>query len=219
MSPGSRPHRRILTVLALGLAFGCGEHDHADDDGFSLSISGTQVRMRCGAGDCRAAVVADDGINVSLSRTIGGTREDHFRVVPRVTDVDVETGAGNDVFRIEDFTLQGSLRVVMGDGDDFVDLFDGSAIGPTHIDLGAGNDRANFEPRLAATRFRVDAGPGDDDIDARGVCFPEGNVMLGGDGTDTLLAPSSFIEGGERIGGFEGREVFEQPTGWCRDLE
>lgn len=54
----------------------------------------------------------------------------------------------------------------------------------------------------------------------RGVCFPAGNVVVGGPGADFLYAPSDLVEhGGAYVAGFEEREVIPATTGSCPDLE
>ena len=61
---------------------------------------------------------------------------------------------------------------------------------------------------IAGRRFRIDAGPGDDEVDFNTVRFPNGFVMLGGDGTDFLHAPSNLVEHAARIDSFEERVIF-----------
>lgn len=214
---GARPG--MLAIVAIVLALGCGDDDRVADDALSVSVSGTRVRIRCYGGDCFSVIIPADQIGISVTRTIDGVRERRSRAVPRVTDVEVEMGGGNDHFRLEDYSIQGTLRIAMGDGDDFVHLFDGSSFGGTLIDLGPGNDQVSFEPRLAASWFRVDAGAGDDEVLIDGVCFPEGNVVVGGPGDDFLEAPSDLVEAGVYVAGFEDRALFPPTTELCPDLE
>lgn len=219
MTGKSRARRGMLAILAIVLALGCGDEDRAADDALGIAVSGTRVRIRCFGGDCFAVVIPDDQIGISVRRTIDGVEERRSRNVPRVTDVEVEMGGGNDHFRLEDYSIEGTLRIAMGDGDDSVHLFDGSSFGGTLIDLGPGDDHARFEPRLAASWFRVDAGPGDDEVVLYGACFPRGNVMLGGPGNDRFRVPSDFVPEGGYAAGFEAPEVFEATTELCPDLE
>lgn len=209
---------RMLAVFAVVLTLGCGD-DHGDGDDLELTVSGTRVTIRCSGGDCTAGIIPDDGIYVTVSRTIDGVREQRSRTVERLTDVEVEMGGGNDRFKLEDYSLVGTLRVTMGDGDDSLHLFDGSSFGGTVIDLGPGDDRASFEPRLAASWYRVDGGAGDDEVVLYGACFPNGNVVLGGPGHDRFHVPSDFLPEGGYAAGFEELDVVEATTELCPDLE
>ena len=199
-----------IPFLAL-LVLGCGGgNDAPDDQGPTLSIIGTRVRMTCSGGDCFAGIIQDDGfVHLNVWRTIEGVTEqrNEKRAQFPITDVEVVMGGGNDVFRMYDRSIAGTLTVSMGGGDDDVDLDDGAAFGTTRIDLGSGDDKFESNASLPAQRFRIDAGPGDDSVSLNTVLYPNANAVIGGDGTDTITADAELVERLD-VEGFEERNLY-----------
>lgn len=195
-------------VALLTLTLGCGGDNEAPDDrGPTLSVLGTTIHIRCFGGDCFTGVFQDGGANVVAERTIGGVTERRsVFLTSQITDIVVETGGGNDTFRMYDRNSFGTMHLSLGGGDDVVDFDDGAPTGTTHIDLGDGNDRLSSNASFPPQRFRIDMGPGDDSVWLNHVPFPNANEILGGDGTDVLDAPSNVRDHAQRIDGFEDVE-------------
>lgn len=220
----AQPRRRgaIAILAALLLAAGCGGHDDVPDDrGPTVSVIGSTVRIRCFGGDCLTGIFQDDGVSIVAWRTIGSVTEQrtvHHTGVP-ITDVDVETGDGNDTFRMYDRSTLGTLRLSMGRGDDHVDFDDGAPFGTTRIDLGEGNDRLDSNASFPPQRFRIDAGPGDDSVRLHHVPYPYANEIVGGDGLDSLYAPANVRDHAQRISGFEDVEFFCLTVESCDDRD
>lgn len=196
----------ILSLLILALGCG-GDNDAPDDRGPTLSVIGTTIYIRCFGGDCFTGVFQDGGANIVAWRTIGTVTEQRSVFIERgkITDIVVETGGGNDTFRMYDRYTSGTLRLSMGGGDDVVDFDDGAATGNTYIDLGPGNDSLQSNASFPAQRFRIDAGPGDDYVQLHHVPYPYANEILGGDGFDSIFG-STTVRDHARIEGFEDAE-------------
>jgi hypothetical protein len=200
--------RSLVIVALLPLVLGCGgDNDAPDDRGPTLSVIGTTIHIRCFGGDCFTGVFQDGGANVVAWRTIGGvTEQRRVFLTSQITDIVVETGGGNDTFRMYDRYSFGTLRLSMGGGDDTVDFDDGAPTGTTSIDLGDGNDSLSSNASFPPQRFRIDMGAGDDDVWLNHVPFPNANELLGGDGIDSLQAPTNVRDLAQRIEGFESVE-------------
>ena len=206
-------------IALLTLALGCGgDNDAPDDRGPTLSVSGTTIHIRCFGGDCFTGVFHDEGANVVAWRTIGNVTEQRsVLLTTRITDIVVETGGGNDTFRMYDRSSFGTMRLSMGGGNDTVDFDDGAPTGTTSIDLGDGNDSLSSNSSFPPQRFRIDMGPGDDSVWLNHVPFPNANEILGGDGTDVIQAPSNVRDHAQRLDGFEDVEFFCVTAESCQD--
>lgn len=222
--------RVALVALALALAVGCGGDDDPPEflGAPTLTIDGSRVSISCFGADCTVFVYREvDAVGVTVNRRVGGeavARTEVLPLSPGITDLEIELGTGNDRLSIQDYLLSGSLRVVMGDGDDEVRLLqDGGPLGTLDLDLGAGDDRAEFAPRLVSRGFRIDAGPGDDEVVIRAACFPYGSVVRGGAGMDFLFGTAKLVAQLATLDGFEERTLgfggFAGLDEVCRDLE
>jgi hypothetical protein len=218
-----------LAVVSL-LVAGCGDDDDPPEPlaAPALTIDGSRVSIACFGADCSVFIHPDgDLLRVSVNRAVGGTAIGRSEVLPLpsgITDIEIDLGTGNDRFVIQNYVVSGTLRVAMGDGDDELRVLDdGGALGTMDVDLGAGDDRAEFAPRLLADDFRIDAGAGDDEVVIRAACFPYGNVVRGGTGTDFLFGTAKLVAQAGTLDGFEERTLgfggFAGLSESCRDLE
>jgi hypothetical protein len=196
-----------LAVVSL-LVAGCGDDDDPPEPlaAPALTIDGSRVSIACFGADCSVFIHPDgDLLRVSVNRAVGGTAIGRSEVLPLpsgITDIEIDLGTGNDRFVIQNYVVSGTLRVAMGDGDDELRVLDdGGALGTMDVDLGAG----------------------DDEVVIRAACFPYGNVVRGGTGTDFLFGTAKLVAQAGTLDGFEERTLgfggFAGLSESCRDLE
>jgi hypothetical protein len=196
--------RRRHTVFAcVLLAFGCGGSGEQLGPPL-LTVTNGAVRIRCFDGDCRAGIVRDGGAYyVAASRTVGDMLEQQDAILTTLTDVDIETGDGDDRVNLVDFGVPGRLRIATGAGNDSFDLCDAGALGDTRIDTGAGDDHASFAPGVYARRFTLYLGEGADTVSIEGGHF-RGEVLIdGGAGEDREDVTSATFLTRVEVTGFE----------------
>jgi hypothetical protein len=138
--------------------------------------------------DARAAANFAEGVLVQSAGLPGGQAT---FTGDRFSNVSINTGGGNDNLSITRVRLTGALTASGGEGADNIAVITSSA-GALTVNGNAGNDNiAVVYGRFSSTR--IDAGAGNDYLALTGV-QTGGNVsILGGDGTDILLAVGSGV--------------------------
>lgn len=149
-----------------------------------VDIKGSSIRwvnLCLGAGTNQVSIASVDGAATTLgSVSIFGMRG--------TNQIDIQGALGADGTAY-DTTIQGTLSVMLGKGDDVVTIGSDQAgvkLGGAMLSLGAGADQVSLTNVTAARTVNVQAGAGDDTITLSNSTF-NGSVRLdGGAGTDTL---------------------------------
>lgn len=201
-----RTRSRIAALCLLAAVVGCGDGNDDPDDGFSVTVAKGTARIRCSGGDCAVGVVFDGGFaNVGGTRTVDGVATTRFLLLTQLTNVEIETGAGNDSVQLVDAFIPGTVRISTGTGDDRFDLCDSSAAGDTRIDAGDGVDRVSVGPGAYGRRLLIHAGPGGDFVRLQSL-FVGGDLVADGDeGVDEVDISNATFAGGVDLDGFEHR--------------
>ena len=201
-----RAHLLLLLLWSLAGLAGCGDSNDDPDDGFSVTYAKGTARIRCSGGDCAVGVVFDGGFaNVGGTRTVDGVPTTRFLLLTQLTNVEIETGAGDDHVQMVDTFIPGTVRIATGPGDDHFDLCDASAAGDTSIDAGDGDDDVSIGPGAYGRQLRVHAGAGDDVVRLQSL-FVRGDLRADGDdGVDEVNITNATFEEGVAIQSFERR--------------
>lgn len=122
--------------------------------------------------------------------------------------VDIYLGSGNqnetDVLILDDADIHPALRVVLGGGDDTVDIEESVFGGDVTIETGAGDDHVTLgrvaEGLGVAGKIKADLGKGDDSLHVSEVSAATAEVVLG-DGVGDLTVEGLDVAGQMKVNG------------------
>jgi len=133
-------------------------------------------------------------------------------------DLEITADLADDITTVDASGLDGGLTVVMGAGaDNGETAADGTTdIVDLTITTGSGDDNIDASAVVAAVEMSINLGDGDDTLTLAAEALDSaddgatvGDVLNGGDGTDTLVGEIALVDGIAALTGVSGFEVLE----------
>src|SRR5688572_21494406 len=131
--------------------------------------------------------------------TINKNRRGEVTLNGLTASVRVNTGAGNDIVRVDNSTLPGGLSIETGDGDDQIFLSAVETTGRLYVATGAGADLLNTSDGEIGLTTEIHMGAGDDIVDLSGTSFVFRFFAGLGAGDDIFLPGDSTFKREQRF--------------------
>lgn len=196
----------------------------------SLAITGdngnNHVRLRPSGSDELLWLWASTASQTTFTGDATGTNFVTDIPIDSITTLKVNLKGGDDLFEVWGADVLGKTNIVMGKGNDTVQLSFGSSPGimngPTTIKTGSGGDDVVMSDWTFKSQLRIATGSGNDDIKAQhstaGVAFNgKLNANLGGGNDTAFFASSATFGGGGTLNGGSGLDILSgsfTPADW-----